>query len=66
MGTVIIHECETWRVESHGNGWAYTLTHIPDGEGVFLQDDSAAEFRSVFNNIDSGAGLHRLCREYFA
>lgn len=60
-----------WRVESHSNGAAYTLT-APDGASVFIQyGDDAAAFRSDYDAADAlSEGLSvqfklSMIQEYF-
>ncbi len=45
MRQTIIHETESFKVTSYGNGTAYTLAHKPDGKSVFFQGDDATRFR---------------------
>lgn len=34
-----------YNVESHGNGWAYTVTHNPSGDTLWFQDSDADQLR---------------------
>lgn len=44
-GGIIIENTDKYTVESHGLGWAYTLTRKSDMKSAFLQDDDAAAWR---------------------
>lgn len=59
MKQTTLFENHYWRLESWGNGWAYTLTHkVPGLHGeagsVFVQDDDAARFWDELEAIQSG------------
>lgn len=52
MQTVILENTDRFRLDSHGNGAAYTMTDKQSGESKFAQygDDSAA-FRAEYDAI---------------
>lgn len=45
-----------YHVESHGNGWAYSVTDQTTGDNLWFQDDGAAQLQSDcadFTNEDA-------------
>lgn len=54
-GPVTIYHRSGWKLDSYGNGAAYTLSHeLPAGksESCFFQGDEAAAFREEFDLAD--------------
>jgi hypothetical protein len=49
---VIIAQAAPYTLTSHGNGWAYELTHEGE-ESVWVQDDDATEFRSGYDALET-------------
>jgi hypothetical protein len=55
-GPITIHHRDGWKLDSYGNGAAYTLTHeLPDGktESCFFQGDDASTFRDDFERYEN-------------
>lgn len=52
MKTVTIMDGREFRLESSGNGWGYTLTEKPTGKSLWVQDDTAANFRCDLGDIE--------------
>ena len=55
MQIVTIDNCRDWRVDSHGSGWAYEVTHKPSGESFWLQDDDAAQWREQYEALQNSS-----------
>jgi hypothetical protein len=53
MQIVTIDNCERWRVDSHGNGWAYEVHHKPSGRSFWLQDSDATEWRANYEAMQN-------------
>jgi hypothetical protein len=53
MKTVIIAKSKSFRIESHGNGWAYTFSNLKTGKSFFFQDDAATDFEKEWQDLDS-------------
>ena len=51
MKTQIIEANMGYRIESHGNGWAYTITRETDGASRFIQDDDARMFFDEYHDL---------------
>ena len=80
MKTVTIEDTAAWRVESHGNGFAYSFTCKGTGATGYLQGDDATQWREnydamgeAFSRPDSvwsrgswDACLAELCGDYVA
>lgn len=49
MYTRAIYDRQSWQLDSHGNGAAYTLTDHFSHTSVFIQGDDATEFRKEFD-----------------
>jgi hypothetical protein len=49
-GPITIHSADGWTLDSYGNGAAYTLSLVANGESrsCFFQGDDAATFRDEF------------------
>jgi hypothetical protein len=41
-----------YHIESHGNGWAYTITDQRTGDNLWFQDDAAADVSTATDNFD--------------
>lgn len=48
----ILHESETFRLESWHNGLSYNLTHKPSQKEYFCQGDDAASFDDERENVE--------------
>ncbi len=81
MITVRIEATDQWRIDSHGNGAAYTFLHIPSQRSGFVQyGDDATRWRedydamcAAYMNPEScwhrqswNACLTELCSDYLA
>lgn len=51
-GPITISEGLRYRLDSYGNGAAYSLQDIAGGVSVWLQGDDAATFRDLFDKIE--------------
>lgn len=78
MRIATIEDSLNWRVESHGNGLAYSFTHKPTGAAGFLQGEDAAQWRdeweamgeaherpeTTWNRLPWDSCLAELCGAY--
>lgn len=48
MDSIPIENTDAWRVNSHGNGTAYTFTRKSDGATGFVQGDDATQWRADY------------------
>ena len=79
MATVRIEATDQWRIDSHGNGAAYTLLHVPSQQSGFVPyGDSASQWRADYDAMQEAhtnpqsawfkrtwnACLAELCGEY--
>lgn len=54
-----------FKIETHGNGWAYTITCRADGRSVFLQDGDAVEFGGELEAATKhGRAWDDVCADY--
>ena len=42
-----------YHVESHGNGWAYSITDQRTGDNLWFQDDDANTIREATNDWEN-------------
>jgi len=49
---MLIADTPNFAVTSWGNGWAYSLTNKAAKTDVFFQDDSAIEFRTLWESYE--------------
>ena len=49
---MLIADTPNFAVTSWGNGWAYKLTNKAAKTDVFFQDDSAIEFRTLWESYE--------------
>ncbi len=42
-----------YHIESHGNGWGYSITCQRTGDNLWFQDSDADAVREATNNFDS-------------
>ena len=42
-----------YHVESHGNGWAYSITDQRTGDNLWFQDDDACGIQEATNDFDN-------------
>ena len=64
-GPITISERHGYRLDSYGNGAAYTLTRLSDGASVFFQGDDADQFRADYRAADECAFTDRAERDLF-
>ena len=50
-----------YHIESHGNGWAYSITDQRTGQNVWVQDYDATTLQDATNNFEHTEVLE----EYF-
>lgn len=48
-----------YRVEVHGNGWAYTITCNTTGESVWVQDEDAEQMRRDTNDFEDEISIEQ-------
>ena len=41
-----------YHIESHGNGWAYSITDQRTGDNLWFQDDNAQAVRDATQDFD--------------
>lgn len=46
-----------YRIESHGNGWAYSITDQRTGDNLWFQDADAQAVQDATNDFDYPAAL---------
>jgi hypothetical protein len=46
-----------YHIESHGNGWAYSITDQRTGDNLWFQDDDANAVHDATNDFDYPAAL---------
>jgi hypothetical protein len=49
---MLIHDSETWRLESWGHGLSYAFTHKPTNRQYFCQGDDALDFERQLDAIE--------------
>jgi hypothetical protein len=52
MERVTILRGDKFSLESHGNGWAYTLRRHEGRLSIWLQDDDASTFRDELDSLE--------------
>ena len=57
-----IYKAGGYTLVSHGNGWAYTMTH-PSGLAMWLQDGDAAAFRAEMEALPNTWPVLAVLRE---
>jgi len=62
MGTVRIEATDQWRIDSHGNGAAYTILHVPSQRSGFVQyGDDAARWREDYDAMQEAYSSPNSC-----
>ncbi|MNK99957.1 hypothetical protein D3C87_1203750 [compost metagenome] len=65
-GPIVIYDHDGYRLESWGNGAAYTLTRESDNASALFQGDDASQFRADFDTAFAYGRAHvrRLFSDY--
>ena len=53
MKTVTISQGQRYKLDSLGNGWAYTLRDLLTKQSVWFQDDDAAQLRDELEALET-------------
>jgi len=58
MKTTTISQGQRYKLDSLGNGWAYTLRDLLTKQSVWFQDDDAKQFRVELDELEERFPKH--------